>query len=206
MLRIRDTGIGIAPDVLPRIFDLFTQADGSLDRSHGGLGIGLCLVQKLVACTAACVQAYSDGPGKGSEFVVRLPVAAPPTGLPRLPGSFEPTPSYRILIVDDNVDAATTLAMMFRVWKHEVEVVHDGQPGAGPGRSLSARAGFARHRAAGKKRLRSGSRARSRPAFEQTLLAAITGYGQEEDRRRPTPPASIATWSSRSKSVFCKNC
>ena len=184
MLRVRDTGIGIAPDVLPRIFDLFTQADGSLDRAHGGLGIGLCLVQKLVALHGGDVQAYSDGPGKGSEFVVRLPVAAPPHPLPSASGNFGPTPSYRVLIVDDNVDAATTLAMMFRVWKHNVEVVHDGQSALEMADRYQPDIVLLDIGLPGKNGYEVAEELRRRPAFEQTLIAAITGYGQDEDRRQ----------------------
>jgi two-component system CheB/CheR fusion protein len=183
-LRVRDTGIGIAADVLPRIFDLFTQADGSLDRSHGGLGIGLCLVQKLVTLHGGTVQAFSDGPGKGSEFVVRLPLAAQPAPPPSTSGEFEPTPSYRVLIVDDNVDAATTLAMMFRFWKHEVEVVHDGQAALDIAERYQPDIILLDIGLPGKNGYEVAHALRRRPAFEQSLLVAITGYGQEEDRRQ----------------------
>jgi CheY-like chemotaxis protein/two-component sensor histidine kinase len=183
VLRIRDTGIGIAPDVLPRIFDLFTQADGSLDRAHGGLGIGLCLVQKLVNLHGGVVQAHSDGPGKGSEFVVKLPIAAPPPEPPSEPGEFEATPSYRILIVDDNVDAATTLSMMFEFWKHEVRVVHDGQAALDMADSYQPDLVLLDIGLPGKNGYEVAQELRHRPAFEQTLLVAITGYGQADDRR-----------------------
>src|SRR5271166_930013 len=111
VLRVRDTGVGIAPEILPRIFDLFTQAERSLDRSQGGLGIGLALVQRLVEMHGGTVAA-SSAVGQGSEFVVRLPVVPPPLPQPSLPFTekAQPTrPSLRVLVVDDNVDTVTTL-------------------------------------------------------------------------------------------------
>jgi anti-sigma regulatory factor (Ser/Thr protein kinase) len=112
VLRVRDTGVGIAPEVLPRIFDLFTQAERSLDRSQGGLGIGLALVQRLVEMHGGTVVA-SSVLWKGSEFVVRLPMVSPPEPNPSLPPieKAKPTgPSLRVLVVDDNVDTVTTLS------------------------------------------------------------------------------------------------
>ncbi len=128
VLRVRDTGVGIAPDVLPRIFELFTQADRSLDRSQGGLGIGLALVQRLVEMHRGTVAA-SSVLGQGSEFVVRLPVvaplqqqaASPPTETAQLTGS-----SLRVLVVDDNVDTVTTLALLVNESGHDVRTAYDG--------------------------------------------------------------------------------
>ncbi len=128
VLRVRDTGIGIAPDLLPRIFDLFTQAERSLARSQGGLGIGLCLVQRLVEMHGGKVAAYS-ALGQGSEFVVRLPVVLTDQPQPPSPPTekAEPTgPSLRVLVVDDNVDTAESLAMLLRRSGHDVRTAHDG--------------------------------------------------------------------------------
>ena len=128
VLRVRDTGVGIAPEFLPRIFDLFTQAEKSLDRSQGGLGIGLALVQRLVEMHGGTVAA-SSALGQGSEFVVRLPVVSPPEQKPSLPPSekVQPTgPSLRVLVVDDNVDTVTTLALLVQESGHEVRTAYDG--------------------------------------------------------------------------------
>ncbi len=160
VLRVRDSGVGLAPELLPRVFDLFTQADRSLNRSQGGLGLGLTLVRRLAELHGGSVHAESAGPGQGSEFVVRLPLAplqrvgrrvsgvgskpAPPTPVPLqgiksgvadigsesvspTPDTRHPTPlPVRVLVVDDNADAAATLAELLVLWGHEVRVVHDG--------------------------------------------------------------------------------
>src|SRR5262249_3396389 len=127
--RVRDNGIGIPADMLPSIFDLFTQVDRSLDRSEGGLGIGLTLVKRLVELHGGTVQATSPGPGQGSEFIVRLPALAetPPEGV----GAGESpngrrSVGQRVLIVDDHVDAANSLALLLRLSGHEVRLAHDG--------------------------------------------------------------------------------
>jgi PAS domain S-box-containing protein len=123
VLRIRDSGIGIAPELLPRVFDLFTQADRSLIRSQGGLGIGLTIVQRLVKMHQGTVQAISQGLGLGSEFVVRLPAQGDP-----VPGTdVEPaSPALRVLVVDDNVDYAIGISLLLRAAGFQVEVVHTG--------------------------------------------------------------------------------
>ena len=128
MLRVRDTGVGIAPEFLPRIFDLFTQAERSLDRSQGGLGIGLALVQRLVEMHGGTVTA-SSALGQGSEFVVRLPVVSPPQPQVSSPPTekTQPTgPSLRVLVVDDNVDTVTTLALLVKESGHDVRTAYDG--------------------------------------------------------------------------------
>jgi signal transduction histidine kinase/response regulator RpfG family c-di-GMP phosphodiesterase len=127
VLRVRDTGIGIAPDVLPRIFDLFMQAERYLDRSLGGLGIGLTLVRSLVQLHGGSITASSAGLGQGSEFVVRLPLTPVTARAEAPPGPPPPGPRVRILVVDDNADAAISLAVLLRMHGHDVQVVHDGR-------------------------------------------------------------------------------
>jgi CheY-like chemotaxis protein/two-component sensor histidine kinase len=123
VLRVRDSGIGIAPELLPRVFELFTQADRSLIRSQGGLGIGLTIVQRLVKMHGGTVTAASRGLGLGSEFVVRLPAEGDSA-----PGDdAEPAlPALRVLVVDDNVDYADGIALLLQNSGYEVEVVHTG--------------------------------------------------------------------------------
>src|SRR5262249_46474383 len=127
VVSVRDTGIGIPSDMLPRVFDIFMQLDASQRRSQGGLGIGLTLVRNLVQLHQGSVTAFSDGPGKGSWFVVRLPLAEGPSADAAEPrtGAGIDVPS-RILIADDNQDAANSLGTLLRFLGAEVHVVHDG--------------------------------------------------------------------------------
>jgi len=139
VLCVRDTGIGIASDMLSSIFELFVQGDRSLDRTQGGLGIGLTLVRRLVQMHGGSLRGHSAGPNQGSEFVVRLPLlqeAAKPA--PSTNGSRGParsTSGQRILIVDDNVDSAETLAFVLRHSGHEFRTAHDGPRHSRPPRT-----------------------------------------------------------------------
>ncbi len=183
-LRVRDTGSGISPEVLPRIFDLFTQAERSLDRSQGGLGIGLCLVQRLVDLHGGTVEAHSVL-GEGSEFVVRLPCFRAPMPLSAPIKVAEPSGSgCRVLVVDDNKDAAEILALLLVASGYDVQVAHDG-PAA-----LEALVGY-RPAAVlldiglpGLDGFEVAKRIRQQPTLENIVLVAVTGYGQESDRQR----------------------
>jgi hypothetical protein len=132
VIRVRDTGMGIPPEMLPKMFDLFTQAERTLDRAEGGLGIGLTLVRRLTEMHNGVVEAFSAGPGEGSEFVVRLPLL--PDVSPA-PAAHEPDGGkrakaavmHRILVVDDNGDSADSLAKMLRLVGHDVRTVPDGR-------------------------------------------------------------------------------
>ncbi len=187
VLSVRDEGEGIPPELLPRIFELFTQGEQSLERSPGGLGIGLTVVSRLVELHGGTISAYSAGPGKGSEFVIRLPgveseseAEEPETG----PADELPRSVRRILLVDDNSDAAESFAMLLRMSGHEVFLAHDG-PGA-----LEA---ADEHRPEvvvldiglpGLSGYEVARRLRERPEFHDTILIAMTGYGQDDDRRQ----------------------
>ena len=130
-IRVRDNGMGIDPRLLPRIFDLFTQADDSLDRTQGGLGIGLTLTRTLVEMHGGTIVALSEGRGKGSEFVVRFPLASESGPLEALEKGEDPIPRghrpRRILVVDDNVDAARSLSLFLERSGHETRATHDGK-------------------------------------------------------------------------------
>jgi signal transduction histidine kinase/ActR/RegA family two-component response regulator len=187
-VRVRDTGFGIPVTMLPHVFDLFTQADRTLDRAQGGLGIGLTLVKTLVELHGGTVAAHSDGPGQGSEFVVRLPIVAQP---PEPVRAEPPIPATRsadamplhVLVVEDNRDAADSLAMLLRLWGHEVRTSHDGHSGLKAAQSYRPHVvlldiglpGLDGYEVARQLRAQFGSAMR---------LVAMTGYGQEEDRRR----------------------
>jgi CheY-like chemotaxis protein/two-component sensor histidine kinase len=189
VVRVRDDGLGIAADLLPRVFDLFTQGDRSLARSEGGLGIGLTLVKSLVEMHGGTVSAHSDGPGSGSEFVVRLPVVqarfASPTGDGRGgQADGQASPSRRVLVVDDNADTAESLALLLRVKGHEVRTAHDGATAlqdAGAFQPEVVLLDLGLPRMDGYEVAR---RLRAQVGLRKALLVALTGYGQEEDRRR----------------------
>lgn len=177
---VRDTGIGIAPHVLPRVFDLFAQADVSLDRERGGLGIGLTLVKGLVSLHRGTISASSEGPGRGSEFVLRLPLLTPddrPGGSP--PG---PPPSLRIMVVDDNVDTATSLAMLLELHGHKVETAHDGIRAVEAAREQSFDVFVLDIGLPGIDGYETARRVRALGG--QPLIVAVSGYGFDHDRER----------------------
>jgi PAS domain S-box-containing protein len=186
ILKVEDNGIGIAPDLLPKVFDLFMQADRSLDRSQGGLGIGLTLVKRLVEMHGGHVEARSGGPGKGSEFIVRLPLASestrieeasPSTGIP-------PQPRRRILVVDDNVDAAESVAMIFRLLRQNVRVAHDGASALVLAEEFNPELIVLDIGLPGMDGYEVARRLRNENQSQPPFLVAMTGYGQDDDRQR----------------------
>jgi PAS domain S-box-containing protein len=186
VLRVRDTGVGIAPEILPRIFDLFTQAERSLDRAQGGLGIGLALVQRLVEMHGGTVTA-SSVLGQGSEFVVRLPVVSPPEPQPPAPPSHtaHPTgPSLRVMVVDDNVDTVTTLAMLVQESGHDVRTAYDGSAVLEAALDYRPNVVLLDIGLPGLNGFEVAKRLRQQPALRNAVLVAMTGYGQECDRQR----------------------
>ncbi|HBI45752.1 MAG TPA: hypothetical protein DDY78_23305, partial [Planctomycetales bacterium] len=185
VLRLRDTGVGIAPEILPRIFDLFTQAERSLDRSQGGLGIGLALVHRLVEMHQGRVEAYS-ALGQGSEFVVRLPVAPAPAPPPPSTSkeTAEPTgPSLRVLVVDDNVDTAQTLAMLLKTSGHDVRTAHTGPNALEATLDYQPNVVLLDIGLPGLNGYEVAKRIRQQPVLHNIVLVAMTGYGQETDRQ-----------------------
>ncbi len=185
-IRVKDTGIGIPPEMLPRIFEMFTQVDRSLERSQGGLGIGLTLVQRLVEMHGGTIEAHSGGPGEGSEFIVRLPVAieVKDRGARGTTGEKMAAPAKcRILVVDDNQDAADSLAMLLRMLGNEVHTAHDGLEAVGAAAVFRPDVVLLD---IGLPKL-NGYEAARRIREQQgkdVVLVALTGWGQEEDRRR----------------------
>jgi signal transduction histidine kinase/DNA-binding response OmpR family regulator len=188
VLRVRDNGIGIPRDMIAAVFDLFTQVDRALDRSEGGLGIGLTLVRRLVEMHGGTVAAQSDGLGHGSEFIVRLPEHALQSA-PALPASAPtsisaPPPQRRVLLVDDNVDSADSLGMLLRLNGYEVHVVHDGPAALEAARNLTPDFVVLDIGLPGMDGFEVARRLRVMPQTQEVLLIAVTGYGQTEDRAR----------------------
>jgi PAS domain S-box-containing protein len=190
VLRVRDTGVGILADMLPRIFEPFVQSDRVLHQSQGGLGIGLTLVRSVVEMHGGTVTAHSEGPGKGSEFIVRLPALAQQQPIPGVRAAGQegepvgPAPQRRILVVDDNVDAAESLALLLRLEGHDVRVAHDGPAALAAVEADPPDLAFLDIGMPVMNGYEVAQRLRQRPGSENLVLAAMTGWGQEEDRRR----------------------
>ena len=186
IIRVEDNGIGIAPDQLSHLFDMFTQVDTSVERSRDGLGIGLTLVKTLVEMHGGTVEARSAGLGRGSEFIIRLPtVAEEPRVRPADPVD-EPVTSERrrILVVDDNEDAAEWLATLLRLHGHDTNVAHDGIEALRVAERVRPDAvllDIGLPRLDGYEVCR---RMRQQPWGRDLLIVALTGWGQEEDRER----------------------
>jgi PAS domain S-box-containing protein len=186
VVRILDSGIGIAPADLPYIFDLFNRIERSRDHAEGGLGIGLTISRRLVEMHNGSLEAFSDGPGCGSEFVVRLPLvhALPKDETMPLPALLArgPPRSHRILLVDDNEAFATAMASLLSAMGHDVQVIHDGGAAIGTARALRPQVVLLDINLPGKRGYDIAREIRADPAFAGTLLIAVTGYGQERDK------------------------
>ena len=188
LVEVRDSGIGIAPEFLPRLFEMFSQAGTGLDRPQGGLGIGLSLAKQLVDLHGGRIEAASPGPGRGSEFKVRLPVILPAQQVGETssagPKEGGEGSALRILVVDDNRDAAESLAMLLRARGHQVETAFDGLAGveaAQRSRPDLMLLDIGMPRLDGYSACR---RIREQPWGKGLRIVALTGWGQEEDRRK----------------------
>jgi PAS domain S-box-containing protein len=188
VLRVRDNGIGIGADMLSRVFELFSQASRSLDRTQGGLGLGLALAKRLVELHGGRVEARSDGCGQGSEFIACLPVGfggdeTQAAGAEDKPGA-EPAASARVLLVEDNVDAADALAMLLEILGHEVQVVHDGVAALDAVQARTPDVMLVDIGLPGIDGFEVARRVRAIPSCQHVTLVALTGYGRSEDKER----------------------
>ncbi|MFO7566580.1 MAG: ATP-binding protein [Enhygromyxa sp.] len=185
-IRVRDDGAGISPEALPHIFDLFVQVDRSLDRSQGGLGVGLTIVKRLVQMHGGRIEARSAGPGRGSEFSIWLPVCSVSPSLPSDPGPKVTPPSggLRILLAEDNVDLAEMLSSMLELDGHEVTFVGDGEAAVDTAKrerpdvvlldiGLPKLSGY-----------EVAARLQAELSGQRPVIIALTGYGRDEDQRR----------------------
>jgi PAS domain S-box-containing protein len=188
VLRVRDTGVGIAPEMLTRVFDLFVQAERRLDRSHGGIGIGLTLVKRLVELHGGSVEAHSPGPGQGSEFVIRLPALVEQRQGERDAGPDEEAapelPRRRVLVVDDSPDAADSLALLLRLDGQDVRVAYSGPAALAQAGQFHPEVVFLDIGMPGMDGYEVARRLRAGSGLGGAVLVAVTGWGQEEDRRR----------------------
>ena len=186
VLSVKDTGIGIASQNIPRLFDLFTQVDTSLERSKGGLGIGLTLAKTLIEMTGGSIDAYSEGLGRGSEFTVRLPLegvagtAVPSNDPVRRPASI----GHRVLVVDDNVDGAESMAMLLQLEGHEALIAHDAYKAMELAEQQRPEAIILDIGLPGMNGYEACETIRQKPWGKNLVLIAVTGWGQEEDRNK----------------------
>jgi PAS domain S-box-containing protein len=191
VVRVRDNGSGVPPELLPKIFDLFAQGKHALGRSQGGLGLGLTLVRRLVEMHAGSVAASSAGAGKGSEFIVRLPlVAAEAMERPQPPLLSTPSQATvqvdRALVVDDNLDVAESLVMLLEGLAREIKMVHSGPEALDLARTWQPDVVLADIGMPGMDGYEVARRLRQEPGLTHVFLAAVSGYGKDDDRLRST--------------------
>lgn len=191
-VRVKDSGVGIAPEDLPQVFGLFSQVDRSLDRTQGGLGIGLTVVHSLIEMHGGRVEAFSEGTGKGSEFVVHLPLMkqvgraanASPFPIEEEESQLQPSPYYRVLVVDDNVDSAESMTMLLKFAGHQVQMAFDGLSALRVARSFLPQVVLLDIGLPKMNGYEVASELRKENGLEKAVLIALTGYGQAEDRQR----------------------
>lgn len=188
VIRVKDNGIGIAPEMLPQIFDMFMQAGVPFDRTQGGLGVGLALVERLVELHGGTVAAHSQGPGTGAEFTIRLPVAMRtharlPRHAPGAGAKAHPLVRCRVLVVDDNQDSADSLSMLLRMMGHEVATAHDGFEAVAAATTFLPDVVILDIGLPKLNGYEVAKRIREQPRGKTMVLVALTGWGQDEHRR-----------------------
>lgn len=187
VITVGDTGIGIPVEMQSRIFEMFRQADHSIERSQSGLGIGLTLTKRLVEMHEGTITVRSEGRGRGSEFVVRLPTAGTsPQALDRAESASEraaPAASLRVLVVDDDRDSAVSLSMLLQIMRHEVHTAHDGPQAVELAEEYRPDVVLLDIGLPGMNGYEVARKIRQAPWGRQMVLIALTGWGQEEDRQ-----------------------
>ncbi|HET9484428.1 MAG TPA: PAS domain S-box protein [Xanthomonadales bacterium] len=187
VLRVRDNGEGIAPELLPRVFDLFTQGDSTIDRARGGLGLGLTIVRRLIEMHGGAVEANSPGTGHGSEFSVILPVLPASKARPTRPAAAGEAPvaaSLRVLVVDDNTDSANSMKLLLELRGYTVAAAHDGDAAIATAQSFAPDVVLLDIGLPGKSGYDVARELRANPRMAGVHVIAVTGYGAEGDRQR----------------------
>jgi PAS domain S-box-containing protein len=208
VLTVADNGMGIAPEMFPHLFEMFSQAGPALARSQGGLGIGLSLAKGLVELHGGSIEAHSEGPGRGSQFVIRLPGVVHEAVRPAPPTSKSEArvkqPPRRVLVVDDNRDGADSLARMLRLMGHDVHLAYDGQQGVEAAVALLPEVVFLDIGMPKLNGYEAAQLIRTEHVSRDMVLIALTGWGREEDRHKSrsagfdyhlVKPADVATIS-----------
>jgi CheY-like chemotaxis protein len=188
-ITVRDTGIGLSNDMLPRVFEMFTQIANPLTRAHGGLGIGLSLARTIIEMHGGTIRAFSEGPGKGSELVFTVPlvVADQHEQMDSADSAPPPAPrssSRRVLIVDDNIDAAQSLGMLLSAGGHQCHVAGGGEEALEVAGCIDPDIFLLDIGMPGMNGYELARRLRAIPQFQPALLVALTGWGNEEDRQK----------------------
>jgi signal transduction histidine kinase/ActR/RegA family two-component response regulator len=184
VVRVADNGIGIVPELASRVFDLFVQGERALDRSQGGLGIGLTLVRRLAEMHGGGVSVHSEGPGRGAEFTVRLPAIQAPESAAAPVAREASGPSRHILVVEDNVDACDTLRALLEIHGHRVDTANEGATGLALALATQPEVVLLDVGLPGMDGYEVARRIRASQGIRRPLLIAITGYGAPEDRQR----------------------
>jgi CheY-like chemotaxis protein len=189
VFRVRDSGIGILPENIEKIFELFAQLDRKVERGQGGLGVGLTLVQRLVRLHGGNIEAFSEGPGRGTVFIGRLPLSESVPGRKSMIESAEclaqqSAVPFRVLVVDDNVDSAEAMTASLRIEGHDADVAYDGETAIEKARRSKPDAVLLDIGLPGLSGLEVARALRTLPETRHALLIALSGYGQMEDRER----------------------
>jgi len=185
VVRVRDNGVGLAPESLEHIFDMFVQVDRTLERSQAGLGVGLTLARRLVQLHEGVIEAHSDGTGRGSEFVVRIPLSyARIADVARAAEPARAGTGRRILLADDNIDFAASLGDLLSAQGHDVRIAHDGAEALRTAEAFHPEVAFVDIGMPKVHGYEVARRMRAAPGTARTLLVAVTGWGQENDRKR----------------------
>jgi len=184
-VRVRDTGIGIAPEMLPHVFEMFTQAERALDRAEGGMGVGLTVSRRLLELHGGRIEARSEGLGKGAEFIVRLPVPAQIVDVAvARPEAGHVEDRISVLLVEDNRDLADSFRVLMETLGHEIHVAREGMAGLEAARARAFDMILVDIGLPGMSGYEVARRLRVEPVTAKALVVAVSGYGRDEDKRQ----------------------